>query len=144
VAEEVRFFLRTAIYTLTITVIYWFLSYEIAGSTLLLSLGLAAIFFVVVGVVMIRHAKEDPTPGDTRPSNVVQRTLGFEEPRGETVRAPLALEDDMIPSSSIWPLTTAIAALLLGLGLIYGGWMWGPGVVLATVALWGWVTQLYE
>jgi hypothetical protein len=144
VAEEVRFFLRTAIYTLTITVIYWFLSYEIAGSTLLLSLGLAAIFFVVVGVVMIRHAKEDPTPGDARPGNVVQRTLGFDEPEGEGVRAPLALEDDMIPSSSIWPLTTAIAALLLGLGLIYGGWMWGPGAVLATVALWGWVTQLYE
>jgi len=144
VAEEVRFFLRTAIYTLTITVIYWFLSYEIAGSTLLLSLGLAAIFFVVVGVVMIRHAKEDPAPGDARPGNVVQRTLGFDEPEGEGVRAPLALEDDMMPSSSIWPLTTAIAALLLGLGLIYGGWMWGPGAGLATVALWGWVTQLYE
>jgi hypothetical protein len=144
VAEEVRFFLRTAIYTLTITVIYWFLSYEIAGSTLLLSLGLAAIFFVVVGVVMIRQAKEDPAPGDARPGNVVQRTLGFDEPEGEGVRAPLALEDDMMPSSSIWPLTTAIAALLLGLGLIYGGWMWGPGAGLATVALWGWVTQLYE
>ena len=143
-AEEVRFFLRTAIYTLTITVIYWFLSYEIAGSTLLLSLGLAAIFFVVVGVVMIRHAMEDPAPGDARPGNVVQRTLGFDEPEGEGARAPLALEDDMMPSSSIWPLTTAIAALLLGLGLIYGGWMWGPGAGLATVALWGWVTQLYE
>jgi hypothetical protein len=144
VAEEIRFFLRTAIYTLTITVIYWFLSYEIAGSTLLLSLGLSAIFFVVVGFVMIRHAKEDPLPDDTRPANVVQRTLGFDEPEGETVRPPLALEDDPIPSSSIWPIGTAIAALLLGLGLIYGGWMWGPGIAIAIVALWGWVTQLYD
>ena len=103
-AEEIRFFLRTAIYTLTITVIYWFLSYEIAGSALLLSLGLSAIFFVVVGFVMIRHAKEDPLPDDTRPANVIQRTLGFDEPEGETVRPPLALEDEPIPSSSIWPL----------------------------------------
>ena len=143
-AEEIRFFLRTAIYTLTITVIYWFLSYEIAGSALLLSLGMAAIFFVVVGFVMIRHARDDPIPDDTRPANFVQRTLGFDEPEGETVRPPLALEDDMIPSSSIWPLASAIAALLLGLGLIYGGWMWGPGIAIATVALWGWVTQLYD
>ncbi len=143
-AEEIRFFLRTAIYTLTITVIYWFLSYEIAGSALLLSLGLSAIFFVVVGFVMIRHAKEDPVPDNTRPANVVQRTLGFDEPEGETVRPPLALEDDPIPSSSIWPLATAIAALFLGLGLIYGGWIWGPGIGIAIVALWGWVTQLYD
>jgi Cytochrome c oxidase subunit IV len=144
VAEEIRFFLRTAIYTLTITVIYWFLSYEIAGSALLLSLGLSAIFFVVVGFVMIRHAKEDPLPDDTRPANVLQRTLGFDEPEDETVRPPLALEDEPIPSSSIWPLATAIAALFLGLGLIYGGWMWGPGIGIAIVALWGWVTQLYD
>ena len=143
-AEEIRFFLRTAIYTLTITVIYWFLSYEIAGSALLLSLGLSAIFFVVVGFVMIRHAKEDPLPDDTRPANVIQRTLGFDEPEGETVSPPLALEDDPIPSSSIWPLATAIAALFLGLGLIYGGWIWGPGIGIAIVALWGWVTQLYD
>ena len=143
-AEEIRFFLRTAIYTLTITVIYWFLSYEIAGSALLLSLGLSAIFFVVVGFVMIRHAKEDPLPDNTRPANVLQRTLGFDEPEGETVRPPLALEDEPIPSSSIWPLATAIAALFLGLGLIYGGWIWGPGIGIAIVALWGWVTQLYD
>ncbi len=143
-AEEVRFFLRTAIYTLGITAIYWFLSYEIVGSTLLLSLGLAAVFFVAVGHVMIHHASRDVVPDDTRPSNAIQRTLGFDEPEGETVTPPLGIEDDMIPSSSVWPLVSAIAALLLGLGLIYGGWMWGPGAVLAVVALWGWVTQLYD
>ena len=74
----------------------------------------------------------------------IQRTLGFDEPEGETVRPPLALEDEPIPSSSIWPLATAIAALFLGLGLIYGGWIWGPGIGIAIVALWGWVTQLYD
>jgi hypothetical protein len=144
VAEEVRFFLRTAIYTLGVTVIYWFLSYEIVGSMLFLSVGLAAIFFVVVGYVMIHHANRDVVPGETRPANAIQRTLGFDEPESETVIPPLALEDDLIPSSSIWPLVTAVAALLLGLGLIYGGWMWGPAIVLAVIALWGWVTQLYD
>ncbi len=144
-AEEVRFFLRTAIYTLGITAIYWFLSYEIVGSTLLLTLGLSAIFFVVVGYVMIRHASRDVVPDATTPhANTIQRTLGFDEPEGETVTPPLGLEDDIIPSSSVWPLVTAVAALLLGLGLIYGGWMWGPGFLLAGIALRGWVTQLYD
>jgi hypothetical protein len=142
VAEEVRFFLRTAIYTLTITVIYWFVSYEIAGSTLLLTLGLAAIFFVVVGIVMIRQAGKHALPEDTRPAKGLRHLVGFDEKAGEA-SSPLALEEDLIPSSSIWPLVTAVAAFLLGLGLIYGGWMWGPATVLAIVALWGWVTQLY-
>jgi Cytochrome c oxidase subunit IV len=144
VAEEVRFFLRTALYTLTITVIYWFVSYEIAGSTLLLTLGLAAIFFVVVGVVMIRQAGKHTVPDDTRSANGLRRLVGFDEAAGEGAGFPLAIEEDLIPSSSIWPLVTAVAAFLLGLGLIYGGWMWGPATVLAIVALWGWVTQLYE
>nr|MBA3290166.1 hypothetical protein [Actinomycetota bacterium] len=136
------FFLRTALYTLGITVVYWFVAYEIAGSILLLSLGLSAVFFVVVGVVMIRHAGDEVVPEDTGSTNVVGRTLGFDEPEGETVTPPLIIEDDPIPTGSIWPLLSALAALLLGLGLIYGGWMWGPGVALASVALWGWVTQL--
>ncbi|MGH2699777.1 MAG: hypothetical protein ACRDJL_11365 [Actinomycetota bacterium] len=142
-AEEVRFFLRVAVYTLGITVVYWFVSYEIAGSMLLLSLGLAAVFFVVVGLLLIRHSNKNAVPGGTGPGNALQRTLGFDEPEGDTVTPPLGIEDDLIPSSSVWPLVAAVAALLLGLGLIYGGWMWGPGAVLAVVALWGWVTQLY-
>jgi hypothetical protein len=143
VAEEVRFFLRTALYTLTITVIYWFVSYEIVGSTLLLSLGLAAIFFVVVAVAMTRHAGKHAVPDDTRPANGLRGLLGFDEATGEAAGSPLAIEEDLIPPSSIWPLVAAVAAFLLGLGLIYGGWMWGPGALLAIVALWGWVTQLY-
>ncbi|MGH2749884.1 MAG: hypothetical protein ACRDK3_03275 [Actinomycetota bacterium] len=141
-AEEVRFFLRTAVYTLFVTVVYWFFSYEIAGSILLLTLGLSAVFFVVVGVVMIRHARNDLVPDDTRPANAIQRTLGFDEEEGDTVTPPLVIEDDPLPSSSIWPLVAAVAALLLGLGLVYGGWMWGPGGLLAVIALRGWVTQL--
>ena len=142
-AEEVRFFLRTALYTLTITVIYWFVSYEIVGSTLLLSLGLAAIFFVVVGVATIRHEGKHSIPEATRRAGGLRRLLGFDEAIGDTAGSPLAIEEDLMPSSSIWPLVAAVAAFLLGLGLIYGGWMWGPGAVLAIVALWGWVTQLY-
>lgn len=141
-AEEVRFFLRTALYTVAITIVYWFVSYEIAGSVLLLTLGLSAIFFVFAGAVMIHHNRREVVPDRTKSGNAITRTVGFEEEASETVTPPLSFEEEAVPTSSIWPLLTAVAALLMGLGLIYGGWLWAPGVVLATVALWGWVTQL--
>jgi hypothetical protein len=140
--EEVRFFLRIALYTIGITIVYWFLSYEIAGSVFLLSLGLSAIFFVFSGIVMIRHTRREVVPDETESGNPIKRVVGFDEEASETITPPLSLEDEAVPTSSIWPLLTAAAALLMGLGLIYGGWLWGPGVMLATVALWGWVTQL--
>ena len=141
-AEEVRFFLRTSLYTIGITVVYWFLSYEIAGSVLLLSLGLSAIFFVVAGIVMIRHTRREVVPDGTESGNPIKRFVGFDEEASETITPPLGFEDEAIPTSSIWPFLTAVAALLMGLGLIFGAWLWAPGVMLATVALWGWVTQL--
>lgn len=141
-AEEVRFFLRTALYTISITIVYWFLSYEIAGSILLLTLGLAAIFFVVIGIAMIRHNRRDLVPDEAKTGNAFTRTVGFDEEAGSTTTPPLAFEDEAMPTASIWPLLTAAAALLIGLGLIYGGWLWAPGATLAAVALWGWVTQL--
>ena len=141
-AEEIRFFLRTALYTIGITIVYWFISYEIAGSVLLLSLGLSAIFFVLAGAVMIHHNRREVIPDRSRSRNAIKRTLGFDEEAGETVTPPLGFDDEVIPTSSIWPLVAALGALLIGLGLVYGGWLWAPGAMLATVALWGWVTQL--
>jgi hypothetical protein len=142
VAEEVRFFLRTALYTIGITIVYWFISYEIAGSVLLLSLGLSAIFFVFAGAVMIHHNRREVVPDRTKSGNPIKRTVGFEEEASETVTPPLSFEEEAVPTSSIWPLVAAVGALGMGLGLVYGGWLWAPGVMLATVAVWGWVTQL--
>jgi len=142
VAEEVRFFLRTAIYTIGITIVYWFVSYEIAGSVFLLSLGLSAIFFVVAGIVMIRHTRRELVPDGTESDNPIKRLVGFDEEASETITPPLSFDEEAVPTSSIWPLLTAVAALLMGLGLIYRGWLWAPGLMLAPVALWGWVSQL--
>jgi hypothetical protein len=35
-----------------------------------------------------------------------------------------------------------IAAMLIGLGLVYGPWLWLPGLVLLAATVWGWVTEL--
>ena len=119
---------------------YWFISYEIAGSVLLLSLGLSAIFFVAAGIVMIRHTRRELVPDGTGSDNPIKRLVGFDEEAGETITPPLSFDEEAVPTASIWPLLTAVAALLMGLGLVYRGWLWAPGVTLATVVVWGWVT----
>jgi hypothetical protein len=147
VAEELRFFLRTALYTIVITTVYWFLSYEIAGSVMLLVLGLAAIFFVATTAFLIRHLyrSTDETRASkrgVRRAGVVSRTIGFDEPSSDSAVSPVAVEEGPIATSSPWPIVLALALALIGAGLLFGGWTWIPGGVMALVAGWGWITEL--
>ncbi len=141
--EELRFFLRTALYTALIGTIYWFVSYEWAGTVMLASLLAACIFFIGAGFTLYRAAEvEDPRSSAvaTRGS-VVRRAVGFDAP-GEDPGAPLELEDQIFPTASLWPLGAALAATLVGLGAIYGPWLWIPGASLGLATGTAWLTQL--
>lgn len=145
-AEEVRFFLRTALYAGLISVVYWFLSYEIAGSVMLVSLFAGATFFVVVLALLLRASRSE-MPSKKRSGlrgalGMMERVMGFDEPATESTRGPLEVAEEPMCQGSIWPLLVALAAALVGLGLLFGGWLWVPGAILATVAAGGWVTQL--
>ena len=52
--EEVRFFLRQAAFGLLIAVVYWFLTYESAGSVLLLAFGIGS---ALLTVVLVRQTR---------------------------------------------------------------------------------------
>jgi hypothetical protein len=130
VAEELRFFVRTAIFTVLIGTIYWFVSYEEAGSILLAGIVVSAIFFVVVIAAHVRAS--------WRGGRSIKALLGFADTGPD---APLALEEDIFPTSSAWPLAVSIAGVLVGLGLIYGAWLWIPGAALGLAGAWGWLTE---
>ncbi len=149
--EELRFFLRIAVYLVVIGTIYWFVSYEVAGTVLLLFGAVGTGFFVVAARVSFQpKSPEDliprpPRTGLKRMTGVLGRYFAFDgqhAPGGEPTEAPLALEEEGFPESSIWPLGAALAALLLGLGLVFGPWLWIPGLVLGASSMWGWITQL--
>lgn len=145
-AEELRFFLRTAVYTAVIGLIYWFLSYEWAGSVMLAFVALATGLVVVVFFLLIRATRGPLTDGDAGPMRrlglAVARLVGFAEPRGSAGAEPLAAGLEQIPLGSIWPPVAAAAATMIGLGLVYGPWLTLPGVALVAVTVWGWITQL--
>jgi hypothetical protein len=145
-AEELRFFLRTAVYSAVIGTIYWFVSYEVAGSVLLGFVAFGAIAFVGVVAGFVPHTRDEIVPkrssGVARVGGVVLRLLGFEEHEGAASSDPLAAGLEPIPSGSWWPLIGGAAGAFMLLGLIYGPWLLLPGIVIAAGTVWGWVTEM--
>lgn len=125
--EELRVFVRAALYMALITAIYWVVSDEVAGTLLLAFLFVAAIVFVAL-------ARSIGRPSPRRSS-----LLAFDDEGGE--EAPLEIEEEPVVTTSVWPLVGAAAAMLVGLGLLYGPWLWIPGAGLAAAGAYGWITQ---
>jgi hypothetical protein len=145
-AEELRFFLRTAGYSALIGAIYWFVSYEVAGSVMLAFVVFAT--GLVVGIfffaVRATRGELDPRSGGPmlRAGTTIARLLGFGEPRGDAGQQPLAAGLEPLPPGSVWPLVAGAAATMVGLGLVYGPWLSMPGIVVGALAIWGWLTQM--
>jgi hypothetical protein len=130
VAEELRFFFRVALFTIVIATIYWLVSYEEAGTWLLAGIVASAAFFVGVVGLNVR--------GSRRGGRSVKALLGFADSGPDN---PLLLEEDSFPLSSAWPVIVSVAAALVGVGLIYGAWLWIPGAAVGLAGAWGWLTE---
>jgi hypothetical protein len=125
--EELRVFLRAALYVALAAAIYWLVSDEIAGTLLLGFLLVSCVVFVVLGRALGRRPEHRAS------------FLALDDEGGDV--APLEIEEEPVVTTSPWPLLGAMAALLVGLGLLYGPWLWIPGVGLAGAATYGWLTQ---
>ncbi|HET6380082.1 MAG TPA: cytochrome c oxidase subunit 4 [candidate division Zixibacteria bacterium] len=145
-AEELRFFLRTALYAAAIAVIYWFAShdpvtggYDWAGTTVLAAAALATGAIVAVAGAFARRALHGE--GGTVLETAVH-WIGLTDPGGAADDQPLSVGLDPLPRSSSWPVLAGLAATLVALGLVFGPWLLLPGVALLALSIWGWVTQL--
>ncbi|MEX2012001.1 MAG: hypothetical protein WEF51_07180 [Chloroflexota bacterium] len=108
--EETRFFLFLSVFALVIGAIYWFVSYEPAGSVLLLAFGAAT---GVMGVVLHRTGR----PGVDRPFLDETGRFPSETP------APLAVGAGL----SLMALATIFGPAPLVVGLLpfaWGAWTW--------------------
>lgn len=136
--EELRLFVRAALYAAAAGVVYWLVSYEPAGTVLL-----GWLFVALVAFVATASAFAPSAVGRMRGRSVLgtlNRVLGFDEP--PNAAAPLEGGPDLIPTTSPWPIISAAAVVMIGLGMLFGPWLVVPGVVLLAAALVGWITQL--
>jgi hypothetical protein len=110
-----RMFLGIAAFMVVIAVVYWFASYEEAGTTMLaLAAGLAGL---CGGWLLLQERKAGTAPGD--------------EPEVE----------QYLPAASAWPFAVGIGAALALNGLILG-WPYAvPGGLLLVIALAGFVSE---
>ena len=147
-AEELRFFLRTAVYSAVVTVIYWFASYRAttgeydwAGTVMLAFTALASAGFVAVVIAAVGRRR---AMGHTSLARVDQ-LIGLTDPEtdadGTAPPGPLGAGLEPIPVGSTWPVIAGVAALMVAFGLVFGAWLLLPGLALAASAVWGWITQ---
>jgi hypothetical protein len=99
--------------------IYWFTSYEDAGSVLLITtVGLG----VIPGAWLIWISRRHPPRLEDRDNATIAEGAG---------------RIGSFPESSVWPLGFAGGLCLGALGLVFGWWLALPGVVLLPLSLIG-------
>jgi hypothetical protein len=154
VAEEVRFFLRIALYAAVIAIVYWFasrayeglpLEYDWAGTTLLAFTALACAAVTSIVLLFARAARRDLAAREgswpRRLGATANRLIGLEHRSAGDTEGPLTGGPDVLPAASPWPIVTALAATLVLLGLIFGPWLIAPGAVLLVIGAGGWLRQ---
>lgn len=108
-----KMFLGIASFMALIGVVYWFASYEPAGTTML---GLAAALAALCGVYLrIQSEGGDPTEAEH--------------------------QEHYLPDSSVWPFGIGLGALLAANGFILGVGFAIPGVVVLGISVGGLVSQ---
>lgn len=154
-AEEARFFIRTALYSAGLAVIYWFATansggsaggYDPIGTVLLIGTVLACAAFgaVVVGLApAVRANPDDEAPVASQPvARAWQRLaqlIGFADASDPHRLGPLEDWPEALPTRSPWPVVGGLGASLVLLSLVFGAWLLPPGVTLVALAVWGWI-----
>lgn len=111
--------LFSSCFVAAIAAIYWFTSYEWAG-TVLLGLGATA-YAMLCGYLylQVRRLRGRPRPED--------------DPAG---RIWGEVEIGYFPAASVWPAAMAVGAVLTALGLVFGYWF----IVIAAIVMVGAIT----
>jgi hypothetical protein len=123
---EGKMFAGVAAFLIPVTVIYWYMSKETAGTTALaLTVGLCG----MIGFYLLFTARRiDARPEDNEEGEISDGAgeLGFYSPH------------------SWWPLAAGGAAALSALGIVFGWWMLYFAIPLMLMAVVGWVFEYYR
>ncbi len=140
--EETRLFLRSFLFAFVVAVVYWFVSYDFAGTILLGAFSLASLFAFAI----IRS--EEPAK-DTRRTERSEQGEGIvghvmdwvgttEQPGMER---PFDDERGRIPVASVAPVAVGVGVALIAFGLIFGPWGVVAGAIPLLLGLREWIGE---
>lgn len=113
-AEEIRFFGRLSVYALAAGLVYWLVSYETAGTVLLLGFGVAN----GVGFLALWNNRRHMAATDA--------AAGPDQPRPE---GPFGDESGPVPTRSTAPLAVGTGVAVMALAGAFGPWFLVAGAV---------------
>lgn len=116
-STETRVFLGIGVFVVAMAGLYWFTSYEDAGTTMLV---LAAGLSLLTGTYLWRQGRGRGVPPDE---------AGEGEP------------EPWFPPSSVWPFGIGVASFFVVNGLIVGSWFLVPGGLLLVATVVGYAVQ---
>jgi len=120
---EWKLFTGAAAFAALVSGLYWFVSNEHAGATMLVFSG-AAMLLVAAYLATI-GGRSGPRPSD-------RRDAGPGDDDGGAV---------YYPSSSVWPFVAATGAVMLGFGLVFGLGVGSLGVIVLASAVAGYAAE---
>lgn len=121
-----KLMLGIAAFILLMSAVYWFLSYEHAGSVLLL---LSAGLVLITGSYLVVATRKMSAPADG--------------PGGVDRTSPASGEEheEYLPHASVWPLGLGAGSVVLANGLALGLWAIVPGTIILAVSVVGYARQ---
>lgn len=120
---EWRLFAGAAFFFTVITAVYWFVTYEDAGTTML---GASVPAFAMVGLwLWFQQRHHDPRPED----------------RGDASPADAAEDLGYFPASSTWPFVLSAGAVVLANGLVFGPPIAVVGILLMVAGVFGYIRE---
>jgi Cytochrome c oxidase subunit IV len=124
-SDEAKVFARMSIFGIVVGGAYWFLTYEVAGTVLLLGFGLAAGLATVANFIRSRRAVGDAT------------VAGDEVVGGESVPDEAA---EPYPEPGWAPLIISLGVGGLALGAAFGPWLTLAGLLVAIAGGASWLS----
>jgi hypothetical protein len=124
VRTTTKYFIALSAFGFGFGTLYWFLTYERAGSILLWSLGLTPL--IVAAWVMRRRAFDGLGPQDDEDASP-------RDSAGEPVGS--------FPGPSIWPVFLVLGVIVTGAALVYGLLLLPVGIAIWAVAVVGLVRE---
>jgi hypothetical protein len=114
-----------AAFGLVVGAVYWFLTYETAGSVLLFTFGIAS---GVAGVAIFLGSRRRPSDDEQARAAVAATTVSVEP----------------VPQPGWAPLLVAVGLGAVALGGALGPWLMIAGLLLTVRSAWGWLHAAVE
>jgi hypothetical protein len=137
--HETRFFVFVGGFGLVLAAIYWFLTYELAGTVLLAGFGIGA---GLIGIALIGARPAAVTAGVARDAGEDPATGGLDVPVGGTggVDTPFDDPSGRLPGESLAPLALGLGVALSATAIVFGPWLLVAGLLPLAWGAWTWAT----